>query len=79
MIQAIAVKSTPAQAVKDALEVLQAVGGASMRMHDFVAAMQERGVTVSAAQDVLRMLAGRGLVTFTAVGDVTLAADSSTV
>lgn len=73
MIQTAAIKSTPAEAESDAIEVLTQAEGNTLRINDFVRAMQARGVTVSAAQDTLRVLAGRGLVTFTPVGNVSLA------
>lgn len=63
------VKSTPAQAEDDALAVLRE-SGRSLTVNEFVRAMQDRGVTVSAAQAVLRMLVGQGLVQLTSVGDI---------
>ena len=71
MTYAATVKATPAQAMEDALTVLREAHGRSLPMREFMDAMEARGVTVSAAQDALRLLEGRGNLSFSRVGDLT--------
>jgi hypothetical protein len=70
------VKETPAQAMDDAVGVLREAHGRPLSMREFIDAMEARGVTVSAAQDALRLLEGRGSLSFSKVGNLTAFDDS---
>ncbi len=70
------VKTTVAEALSDAFEVLACADGESheLAMSVYMSRMAERHVTVDAAQDALRFLEGEGVVKFTAIGNIQTAA-----